>query len=440
MSKKLYLETYGCQMNVVDSEVVVSILNKEGIFLTDTLDNADIVLVNTCSVRENAEQRIRGRLQVFNQYKKKKKSIIIGVIGCMAERLKEKLLEEEKMVDLVVGPDSYRDLPKLIQSSETGQKQINVLLSVEETYADISPVRYDSKGVSAFVSITRGCDNMCTYCIVPFTRGRERSRNPETILKECKELSASGYKEVTLLGQNVDSYIWNENETQISFAELLEKVAISSSDLRIRFATSHPSDMSDDVLHIMAKYDNICKSIHLPGQSGSNNMLKLMKRGYTREWYMDRISAIRRILPDCTISTDIIAGFCNETEQDHLDTLSLMEWAKFDFAFMFKYSVRPNTYASKKLEDNVPEEVKSKRLTEIIELQRELSKKNKHKDIGKVFEVLVEGFSKKSDENMYGRNSQNNVVIFPAKNLEIGAKVNVKIFRCTSSTIFGEIV
>lgn len=437
---KLYIETYGCQMNVADSEVVVAILNNAGYTYTNNILDADVILVNTCSIRDNAEQRIWGRLTVFKQIKNKKPATLVGVIGCMAERLKTKLLDDEKLVDLVVGPDAYRDLPNLIKQTEIGQHAINVLLSREETYADISPVRYDTNGVSAFVTIMRGCDNVCAYCVVPFTRGRERSRNPQTILDEVKELILKGYKEVILIGQNVDKYKWeHENSDTVNFAALLEMTALVSPQLRVRFSTSYPQDMTDEVLEKMAQYQNICKSIHLPIQSGSTRILEMMKRGYSHEWYMERIAAIRRILPDCAISTDIIAGFCSETDADHNDTLSLIEWARFDFAFMFKYSERSNTFAQRKYVDDVPEETKSKRLDEIIKLQNRLSAETKKEDIGKVYEVLIEGVSKKSDQSFFGRNSQNKVIVFPCKTYHIGDYVSVKVVRATSATLIGEI-
>ncbi len=435
---KVYIETYGCQMNVADSEVVISILNKSGFAYTDDLNEADLILVNTCSIRENAETRVFNRLVHFKHLKKKKHGLLVGIIGCMAERLKEKLLEEEKLVDLVVGPDAYRDLPKLVQQAESGQQAINVLLSREETYAEISPVRLDKNGVSAFVSIMRGCDNMCAYCVVPFTRGRERSRDPQTILNEVQELIDKGYKEVTLLGQNVDKYNWNSGE--VNFAKLLEMTAQLNPKLRVRFSTSYPQDMTDEVLYAIAKYDNICKYIHLPVQSGSTRMLDLMKRGYTREWYMNRITAIKNIIPDCAISSDFITGFCGETEKDHEDTLSLMEWVKFDYAYMFKYSERPNTYAARNLKDDIPEDVKSRRLDEIIQLQNKLSLASNKKDIGKSFEVLVEGVSKKSDNRLFGRNSQNKVIVFDQKNHQIGDYVQVKVTNCTSATLMGEAI
>ncbi|MBI9055577.1 MAG: tRNA (N6-isopentenyl adenosine(37)-C2)-methylthiotransferase MiaB [Bacteroidales bacterium] len=440
-SQKLYIETYGCQMNVSDSEIVVSILEDKGYTITEDINEADTILVNTCSIRENAEQRVWGRLDVFKQIKKKKPELIVGVIGCMAERLKEKLLEEEKVVDLVVGPDAYRDLPNLLDTTQSGQKAINVLLSKEETYADISPVRLDKNKISAFVSIMRGCNNMCTYCIVPYVRGAERSRDPETIVKEVEELQAKGYKEVTLLGQNVDSYNWDkgvENKS-IKFSQLLEMVAKVSPKLRVRFSTSHPKDMSDDVLYTMAMYNNICNHIHLPAQSGSTNVLEKMKRKYTREWYIDRINAINKILPNCAVSTDIMTGFPGETDEDHKETLSLMEFVKYDIAYMFKYSERPKTYASRHLKDDIPESVKSTRLTEIIDLQIKLSAESKKADLGKTFEVLVEGVSKKSTEHLYGRTSQNKVVVFPKNNYQIGDYVFVEIIDCTSATLIGEI-
>ena len=440
--QKLYIETYGCQMNVADSEVVASILEEHGYIITEDINNADIILVNTCSIRENAEQRVWGRLDVFKQIKKKKPEIIIGVIGCMAERLKEKIIEEEKIVDIVVGPDAYRDLPNLLETTGTGQKAINVLLSKEETYADISPVRLDKNKISAFVSIMRGCNNMCSYCIVPYVRGAERSRDPESIVKEVEDLFAKGYKEVTLLGQNVDSYIWEDEDEKksIKFAQLLEIVAKVSPELRIRFSTSHPKDMSDEVLYTMAMYNNICNHIHLPAQSGSTRILEKMNRSYSRKWYMDRILAIKKILPNCAISTDIMTGFPGETDEDHKETLSLMEWVNYDLAFMFKYSERPKTYAARHLKDDVHDSVKSARLTEIIDLQNILSKNNKEIDLGKTFEVLVEGVSKKSKEHLFGRTSQNKVAVFPKHNYKVGDYVFVKITNCTSATLIGDVV
>jgi tRNA-2-methylthio-N6-dimethylallyladenosine synthase len=434
---QFYIETYGCQMNVADSEIVVSILNQVGFGLTQNYKEADLILINTCSIRDNAEQRVFNRLNEFKALKKKNKGLMVGIIGCMAERLKEELLEKEKLVDLVVGPDAYRDLPKLVEQAESGQRAINVLLSREETYAEISPVRLDKNGVTAFVSIMRGCDNMCAYCVVPFTRGRERSREPETIMGEIRELMAKGYKEVTLLGQNVDKYNWNNGE--VSFARLLEMAAQLSPNVRIRFSTSYPQDMTDEVLFTIAKYPNICRYIHLPVQSGSTAILEKMKRGYTREWYMNRIEAIKRIIPDCAISSDFIAGFCGETDQDHQDTLTLMEWAGFDYAYMFKYSERPNTFAAKKYTDDVPEDIKARRLDEIIALQNRLSLESNKRDLGKTFEVLVEGFSKKSNERMFGRNSQNKVIVFDRKDCIIGDYVHVRVDKCTSATLHGTI-
>jgi len=435
---KVYIETYGCQMNVVDSEVVVSILAGEGFAVTQNLNDADLILVNTCSVRENAEQRVRGRLDVFRIEKKKRPELLIGVIGCMAERLKHQLLEEEKTVDLVVGPDAYRDLPGLVRSAGTGLKAVNVLLSREETYSDISPVRMDKNRVSSFVSIMRGCNNCCAFCIVPYTRGAERSRSIATIVREVDELAARGYKEVTLLGQNVNSYRCEEGDSSIiGFAGLLEAVAGVSPDMRVRFSTSHPKDMSDEALHVMAAHHNICKNIHLPAQSGSTRILELMRRGYTREWYLNRIEAINRIMPECSISTDLIAGFCAETEEDHRDTLSLMEQVQFDYAFMFKYSVRPNTLAARKMTDDVPEKVKTRRLQEIIALQGLLSAANKQRSIGQIYEVLAESVSKKSMTELSGRNSQNMVVVFPKGNHTPGDYVQVQITGCTPATLIG---
>lgn len=437
----VYIETYGCQMNVSDSEVVASILRTHGYSITESMEDADVILVNTCSIRENAETRIWGRLNVFAQQKKKKPSLLIGVLGCMAKRLKDELIEKQKLVDIVVGPDAYRELPILLRAAENGQKGINVLLSREETYADISPIRLDKNGVSAFVSIMRGCNNMCTYCVVPYVRGAERSRDPETIVREVKEIIAEGYKEVTLLGQNVDSYNWvNPKGVPTSFAELLELVAKVDPRLRVRFSTSHPKDLSDEVLYTMAMYENICNHVHLPAQSGSTRLLELMNRGYTRDYYLNRIEAIRRILPHASISTDIIAGFSTETEEDHALTLSLMEVVGYDFAYMFKYSERPNTKAARHIKDDVDEEVKSRRLTEIIELQNKLSEKSKQADIGRRFEVLVEGISKKSNEELYGRTPQNKVVVFPKESAKIGDYVFVTITDATSATLMGNII
>ena len=447
--KKLYLESYGCAMNFSDSEVVASILSKEGFTTTRDESEADVILLNTCSIRENAEQKVRVRLSDFKTRKKKQPGLIVGVLGCMAERLKQNLLEEEKLVDIVAGPDAYRDLPNLITEVESGQKAVNVLLSREETYADISPIRLDESGVNAFVSITRGCDNMCSFCVVPFTRGRERSRDPQTIVDECTDLFERGYREVTLLGQNVDSYRWNmsskgeikdETKPTTNFAQLLELVALINPLLRIRFSTSHPKDMTDDVLHIMAKYPNIAKQIHLPVQSGNNDMLYRMNRGYTREWYLDRIDAIKRILPGCAITTDIIAGFCGETDEEHKDTISLMKSVEYDFAYMYMYSERPKTLAERKFKDDIPEEVKRERLTEIINLQQEHSLKAHKKLIGTVQEVLIEGLSRRSDQDQMGRNSGNVKVVFPKTDIQIGNYVKVKITDCTSATLLGEAI
>ncbi len=436
---KLYIETYGCQMNINDSEVVVSILQNHGYQRTEDSSVADLILVNTCSIRENAETRIHSRLFEFRKLKKKNPAMIVGVIGCMAERMKEKLLEDEKVVDLIAGPDAYRDLPTLISKVGHGQKAANVLLSYEETYADISPVRLDSNKVSAFISIMRGCDNMCAFCVVPFTRGAERSRDHKSILREANEAYEAGYREITLLGQNVNSYYWNgENGESVNFAKLMEMVAQVSPELRVRFSTSHPRDISDELLYTISKFPNICKSIHLPVQSGSSRILGLMKRKYNREWYLDRIKAIKQIIPGCTISTDIIVGFSSETEEDHHETLTLMEEVGYDFAFMFKYSVRPGTWAEKNLTDDVPDEIKSRRLTEIINLQGKLSERMKQADLGKVFEVLTEGISKKSTNELFGRTSQNKVVIFPRKGHKPGDYVNVEITRCSSATLFGQ--
>jgi tRNA-2-methylthio-N6-dimethylallyladenosine synthase len=439
-TKKLHIETYGCQMNFSDSEIVGSIMEKEGFTTAENVENADIIFLNTCSIRDNAEQTIRKRLKEIKRLKKSNPELKIGILGCMAERLKQQLLEEEDMVDLIVGPDAYRDLPNLIKTVESGRKAINVILSEEETYAEIEPVRLGSNKVSAFISIMRGCENFCTYCVVPFTRGKERSRNPETIIHEARDLFEKGYKEVTLLGQNVNSYLWENEGERVSFPELIAKVAQVSTQLRVRFATSHPKDISNELIEIIAKTPNICKAIHLPFQSGNNEVLKRMNRKYTREWYMDRISTIKKHIPDCGLSTDIIAGFCSETDEEHQQTLSLMEWVGFDYAFMFKYSERPNTIAQKKYADDVPEEIKSKRLSEIIELQQKLSLRSNQNDIGKTFEVLVESFSKKSVNDLAGRNSQNKMVVFPKKEYQIGDYVMVKIKDCTAATLIGEAI
>jgi tRNA-2-methylthio-N6-dimethylallyladenosine synthase len=440
MSKKVYIETYGCQMNVADSEVVVSILSEAGYEPTENIKDAVLILINTCSIRENAEQRIWGRLKAISHLKKQKNDLKIGIIGCMAERLKEKLIETDHMVDMVVGPDAYRELPLLVSEAEAGHKAVNVILSREETYADISPVRMDKNGVSSFVSIMRGCNNMCAYCVVPYVRGAERSRDPGSILKEVSDLFEMGYREVTLLGQNVDSYNWDNNAEIVGFPELLENVALINPLLRVRFSTSHPKDISDELLHTIARNKNICKHIHLPAQSGSSRILKLMNREYTREWYMDRVNAIHSIIPDCSLSTDMITGFCTETEEDHKESLSLMEWTGFDFAYMFKYSERPGTRAARKYKDDVVEPVKSERLSEVISLQNKLSAKSKQNDIGMVFEVLIEGFSKRSTEFLSGRTSQNKVVVFPGGDYKKGDYVRVLIERCTSATLIGKCI
>lgn len=435
--KKLFIETYGCQMNVADSEVVASIMQMDGYVVTDRIEEADAIFVNTCSVRENAEQKIYGRLQYFQSLKRKKKSLIVGVLGCMAERVKEELIHVHH-ADLVVGPDSYMDLPNLIGAVEHGQKAINVQLSTQETYKDVIPLKLGGVHISGFVSIMRGCNNFCTYCIVPYTRGRERSRDVDSILAEVRDLSEKGFKEVTLLGQNVNSYRFEKAGETIDFPRLLERVARQVPAMRVRFVTSHPKDMSDDTLHIIAAYPNICKYIHLPAQSGSNRILKVMNRKYTREWYLERIAAIRRIIPDCAISTDLFCGFHSETEEDYELTLSLMREVGYDSAFLFKYSERPGTYAAEHLADDVPEEVKIRRLQGLIDLQNKLSEASNLRDIGKTFEVLIEGFSKRSREQLFGRTSQNKVVIFDKRNYRVGQRVQVRVVRATSATLFGE--
>ena len=443
-SRKLYIESYGCQMNFADSEIVASILLDNGFETTGTFTDADVIFINTCSIRENAELRVRKRLTDFKTAKSLKPELIIGVLGCMAERLKTKFLEEEKLVDLVVGPDAYRDLPNLIEQVDEGARAVNVLLSREETYADISPVRLNSNGITAFISIMRGCDNMCSFCVVPFTRGRERSRSPESIVKEARDLFATGYREVTLLGQNVDSYKYKEEESGdevISFATLLAMVADIHSDLRVRFSTSHPKDLTDEVLYTIAKYPNVCNHIHLPIQSGSSRVLELMNRTYTREWYIDRINAIRKIIPSCSISTDIISGFCTETEEEHLETLSMMELVHYDFAYMFTYSERPGTLAAKRYQDDVPEDVKKRRLTEIVSTQRSHSLLSLQAQVGKIHRVLIEGLSKRSDTDFCGRSDQNSMVVFPVKgSFKIGDYVDVLGESCTSATLIGNIV
>lgn len=450
-NKKFYIESYGCQMNFSDSEIVASILQGEGFGATRNYEEADLIFLNTCSIREKAEQTVRKRLTEFKKIKQAKPSLLVGVLGCMAERLKSKFLEEEKLVDIVVGPDAYRTLPVLIDGAESGQKSVNVLLSREETYADISPVRLDSNGVTAFISIMRGCNNMCTFCVVPFTRGRERSRDVDSILNEARQLFEQGYREVTLLGQNVDSYYFvpdakmEEGKGEyapVTFAKLLEKVALISPELRVRFSTSHPKDITDEVLMTMAKYENICNYIHLPLQSGSTRILQLMNRTYTREWYAAKVKRIREIIPDCGISSDIIAGFCTETDEDHADTLSVMESSAYDMSYMFFYSERPGTLAARRYADDVPEEIKKSRLKEIVELQNKLSYNSNKKDVGKTFKVLIEGNSKKSDADWMGRNSQNKVIVFPKENYNFqkGDYTMVRVNDFTQATLIGEVV
>lgn len=460
-TRKFYIESYGCQMNFADSEIVASILQENGFNATRNFEEADLILLNTCSIREKAEQTVRKRLTEFRKLKEEKAGTLVGVLGCMAERLKAKFLEEEKLVDLVVGPDAYRTLPGLILEAEGGQKAVNVLLSREETYADIAPIRLNSNGVTAFVSIMRGCNNMCAFCVVPFTRGRERSRDADSIVRECTTLFEQGYREVTLLGQNVDSYYWNGASDSpsagdqgdvvlfppsvgrgVTFANLLEKVALINPQLRVRFSTSHPKDITDEVLHTMVRYDNICKYIHLPVQSGSSRILQLMNRTYTREWYMAKINRIREIMPDCGISSDIITGFCTETEHDHQDTLTLMETSKYDFSYMFFYSERPGTLAARRYTDDIPETTKKRRLDEVVKLQNRLSQESNKRDVGKRFTVLIEGDSKKSSNDWMGRNSQNKVVVFPKNNKEYkkGDYAVVDVHECTGATLIGKII
>jgi tRNA-2-methylthio-N6-dimethylallyladenosine synthase len=441
-NKKFYIESYGCAMNFNDSEIVAAILGGEGYGATRNAEEASLILINTCSIREKAEQTVRKRLTEFKKIKQHTPGMLVGVLGCMAERIKGKLLEEEKLVDLVVGPDAYRSLPALIAEAGTGQKSVNVLLSREETYGDISPVRLDNNGVTSFVSIMRGCNNMCSFCVVPFTRGRERSRDAYSIVQEAEELFANGYREVTLLGQNVDSYYWTSDDgtETITFALLLEKVALINPLLRVRFSTSHPKDITDEVLFTMLKYDNICNYIHLPVQSGSTRILQLMNRTYTREWYMKKVARIRELIPDCGLSTDVITGFCTETEEDHQDTLSLMEYARYDLAYMYFYSERPGTLAERRYQDDVPEDVKKRRLAEVVELHRSHSQENMEKEIGKTFRVLVEGTSKRSAEQLFGRNDQNKVIVFPKEGFKKGDYVMVKVESCTSGTLIGKAV
>jgi tRNA-2-methylthio-N6-dimethylallyladenosine synthase len=440
--KKFYIESYGCQMNFSDSEIVAAILSDMGYEPTREMESADLILVNTCSIREKAEDTVRKRLRVFDKQKEKRPGMLIGVLGCMAERMKATLLEEEKLVDIVLGPDAYRDLPNLIATAEDGDKGINVFLSREETYSDINPVRLDNNGVSAFVTIMRGCDNMCSFCVVPFTRGRERSRDLYSILAECSDLFERGYREVTLLGQNVDSYKWKnpENENIVDFADLLEAVAMVNPLLRVRFSTSHPKDISDKVLYTMSKYENICKYIHLPVQSGSSRILKKMNRTYDREWYMGKIDRIREIMPDCAVSSDIICGFCSESDEDHMDTLSIMKYSDYSMSYMFFYSERPGTLAERKYEDDIPEAVKKQRLEEVIRLQNQISYQHNLRDIGKTFKVLVEKVSKRSEDELAGRNSQNKMIVFPKGDARIGDYVQVKVTDCTQATLRGELV
>jgi tRNA-2-methylthio-N6-dimethylallyladenosine synthase len=446
--KKFYIESYGCAMNFADSEIVASILNDNGFGATRDYTEADLIFLNTCSIREKAEQTVRKRLLDFRAIKKGNPGALIGVLGCMAERLKARLLEEEKLVDMVVGPDAYRSLPLLIREAEGGQKAVNVLLSREETYADISPVKLDSNGVSSFVSIMRGCNNMCSFCVVPFTRGRERSRDPVSIIRESKELFETGYREITLLGQNVDSYYWtpSENGTNgwgqpITFAHLLEQVAMIDPLLRVRFSTSHPKDITDEVLHVMARHENICKYVHLPVQSGSNRVLQIMNRSYTREWYMAKVDRIRELLPGCGITSDIIAGFCSETEEEHQETLQLMECCRYDFSYMYFYSERPGTLAARRYEDDVPEDTKKRRLTEIVALQRKMSEISNKADVGKTFKILIEGNSKKSDKHWMGRSSENKVVVFQKNDIvKKGDYAEVKVTGSTGGTLLGEII
>ncbi len=450
--RKVYIESYGCQMNFSDSEIVASILQKQGFDTTSNVDEADVVFLNTCSIREKAEQTVRYRLQQINGLKNQRPELMVGVLGCMAERLKSKFLDEEKIVDLVAGPDAYRDLPQLISKVDDGEKAVNTFLSREETYADISPVRLHSNGVTAFISIMRGCDNMCTFCVVPFTRGRERSRDPHSIVAEAIDLFTKGFREVTLLGQNVDSYTWSEVENnkarlnsrevahRVNFANLLEQVARVNPELRIRFSTSHPKDITDEVLSVMQRYENICKYIHLPVQSGNTRILERMNRGYSREWYLDRVRRIKEVLgADCGLSSDMIAGFCGETEEEHQETLSLMDLVKYDFSYMFMYSERPGTLAEKRFKDDIPDEVKKRRLSEIIAKQNQHSLESNQRDVGKVFKVLIEGPSRRSPEFLQGRNSANKVVVFPMKNKVKGQYVHVKVQRCTGATLIGEI-
>ncbi|MDH7462825.1 tRNA (N6-isopentenyl adenosine(37)-C2)-methylthiotransferase MiaB [Chitinophagaceae bacterium 26-R-25] len=443
--KKFYIESYGCAMNFADSEIVASILNKDGFGATSNCEDADLIFLNTCSIREKAEQTVRKRLTEFRKLKQARPGTLVGVLGCMAERLKAKLLEEEKLVDIVVGPDAYRSLPALIEEADGGQKAVNVLLSRDETYADISPIRLNSNGVMAYVSIMRGCNNMCSFCVVPFTRGRERSRDAASVIAECRDLFERGFKEVTLLGQNVDSYYYTSDISSnnvVTFAHLLEMVALISPDLRVRFSSSHPKDITEDVLQTMAKHENICKSIHLPIQSGSNRVLQLMNRTYTREWYKAKVARIREVMPDCAITADIIAGFCTETEEDHLDTIDMMKYSKYDFAYMFYYSERPGTLAARRYEDDIPEDIKKRRLAEIVAVQRRLSEESNAADVGKTFKILIEGNSKRSEKDWAGRNSQSKVVVVPkgTSQCKPGDYVMVKVVESTGGTLIGQII
>jgi len=441
--KKFYIESYGCAMNFSDSEIVASILSKEGYSSTRVMEDSDLILINTCSIREKAEYNVRQRLREFDKVKKKNPGTLVGVMGCMAERLKTKLLEQEKLVDIVIGPDAYRDLPGLIATAEDGNKGVNVYLSREETYADISPLRLGSNGVTAFISIMRGCDNMCSFCVVPYTRGRERSRDAYSIVAEASDLHERGFREVTLLGQNVDSYKWEspDQSEKVNFAQLLERVALISPELRIRFSTSHPKDITDEVLHTMKAHENICKYIHLPVQSGNSRILELMNRTYDREWYMERVNKIYEIMPECAISADIITGFCTETEEEHQDTLSIIEFAKYTYSYTFSYSERPGTSAAKKYDDDIPLDVKKRRLADVIKVQRRISAEHNQQDLGKTFKVLIEGDSKKSDLHFKGRNSQNKMIVFPKQDgLGPGDYTYVNVNDITSATLIGEII
>jgi tRNA-2-methylthio-N6-dimethylallyladenosine synthase len=437
--KHFYIESYGCAMNFADSEVVASILMDNGFGATQTAENADLIFINTCSIREKAEQTVRKRLTEFKRAKKHNPGLIVGVLGCMAERLKTKFIEEEKLVDIVVGPDAYRTLPGLIEEAESGQKAVNVLLSRDETYADISPIRLNSNGVTAFVSIMRGCNNMCSFCVVPFTRGRERSRDAVSIINECRTLFEEGYREVTLLGQNVDSYYWvdEQKDEQVTFAMLMEQVALISPLLRVRFSTSHPKDITDDVLHTITRYENICNYIHLPVQSGSSRVLQMMNRTYSREWYIAKVDRIRELIPDCGLSTDMISGFCTETEEDHQESISLMEYCRYDLAYLYFYSERPGTLAARRFKDDIPEPVKKRRLQELIDLHRIHSLESMQRDVGKTFKVLIEGTSKKNENELFGRNDQNKVVVFPKGELKKGEYIHVKVESCTAGTLIG---